>query len=313
MAIKIHKREETEKQVLEPEVLNAGGNSDNNAADAPKVSISGLEDDSFLLRSNNAMAWMMENRRMIGFVVGLLVIVSLGYIFFNHQAEKAAIDKSSFMTSAFETYTAMTQAQADELEKQREAYLKQQGIAAESDDILRVTYTVRDDQTRFAMIERHLKESVQKVPGETVEPTAELMLAGTQARIRDAAEAKNAYDKAAASTSPSIRFFAMLGQAEMLIGQQKYDEALQMLDNIAAANVSFSAYTALEKGRIYEIKGETDKAIATYDHVIRDFSNPGDEQKALARLRILTPDWANHMKDKLAPVVPAAPVAPAAL
>ena len=99
----------------------------------------------------------------------------------------------------------------------------------------------------------------------------------------------------------------------MLIGQQKYDEALQMLDNIAAANVSFSAYTALEKGRIYEIKGETDKAIATYDHVIRDFSNPGDEQKALARLRILTPDWANHMKDKLAPVVPAAPVAPAAL
>ncbi|MBQ1924612.1 MAG: tetratricopeptide repeat protein [Proteobacteria bacterium] len=311
MAIKIHKREEEAKPVLEPEVLNAGGND--GGEEAPKAAVTGLENDDFLIKSGNAMSWLMENRRMVGFVIGVLVIASLGFIFFRNQAENTAIKKSSFMTGAFETYTAMTQAQAEELERQRAAYLKQQGIAAESDDILHVTYTVRDDQTRYAMIEKHLKDSVQKIPGEIVEPTAELMLAGTQARIRSAAEAKATYEKAATSASADVRLFALLGEAEMLIGEQKYDEAIQKLDAVTAANISFSSYVALEKGRIYEIKGETNNAIAAYDHIIRDFPNSGDEQKALARLRILTPDWANHMKAAAAPVVPAAPAAPAAL
>lgn len=306
MAIKIHRKEEETKQVLEPEVLNAGGNASD--SDGQKATVTGLENDDFLIKSNNIMSWLMENRRMVGFVVGVVVVVALGFIFFNNQAEKTAVKKSSFMTGAFETYTALTKDEAETLEKQREAYLKQQGIAAEADDILRVTYTVKDDQTRYVMIEKHLKDHVQKIPGEIVEPTAELMLAGAQAKIRSAADARPAYDKAAASSNADIRLFAMLGQAEMLVGEQKYDEALSMFDSIAAASPALSAYATFEKGRIHEIKGETDKAIAAYDRIIREFPNSGDDQKALARLRILTPDWANHMKAPAAPA-PAAPMA----
>lgn len=304
MAIKIRKAATEEKPVnaLEPEVLPPEGSEE---AEQSEIKLPGFEDD-FLKKSGNVMGWLMEHRRMVIFVVIVVLGVAFGYLGVRHYQESIMISRSSVMSDVFITYTAPTKAQADADEARRLEYMKSQGIAADAPDILRVTYTVPDDDKRFAAIENHLKTELPKHKGESIMPTGDLMLAGTTAR-RSSAEAAPIYDEARKSENPDVQLFAVLGQTEMLVGEKKYDEAIARLDELIKLNSGFSSYATLEKGRIYEMKGEVDKAIAAYDQVMNEFNQPVDQQKAGARLRILTPDWASHMKAAPAPAPAPAP------
>lgn len=306
MAIKIRKRveaaapvEEQKIEALEPEVLPPEGQEgeDSQAVDTGStVNVPGME-DKFLSTSNNVMAWLMEHRRAVGGIVGFLVLVALiwnGVIYMN---EKSATEKSMVMSDAFVTYTALTKAQADEIEAARMEYMKSQGIAADAPDILRVTYTVPDDQKRHAAISQHLENELPKYAADQISASGQLMLAGSKSMIQDATKASAAYDTAVKnSTSKDVQLFAKLGQVEMLIGAKNYDGAIAKLDEIMKENATFSAHVMLEKGRIYEMTGKTSEAIAAYDEVANGLGKPEDQQAALSRLRVLTPDWASRSK-----------------
>ena len=289
MAIKIRKQEEN-PQVLEPEVLPPEGEQEA----AGEVKLPGMDDD-FLRKSSSIMAWIMENRRMVIFVTVVIVAIAFGILGVTRFIESQATKRSSVMTDAFVTFTALTKDEAAELERQRMEYMKQQGIAADAPDILHTTYTVPDNHSRFVAIEKYLKESLVKYPGESIETTGQLMLAGTEAKLHPAAEVKPAYDKAMQSLSPDVQLFAMLGQAEMLVGEQKYDEAISLLDQINIKYPTFNSHVMLEKGRIYEMTGATDKAIEAYKAVFAS-NHEKDQQKATIRLRYLTPDWSELIK-----------------
>ena len=298
MAIKIRKQEDN-PQVLEPEVLPPDGEQ----GAVGEVKLPGMDDD-FLRKSSSIMAWIMENRRMVIFITAVIVVIAFSILGVTRYIESQATKRSSVMTDAFVTYTALTKDEAAELERQRMEYMKQQGIAADAPDILHTTYTVPDNHSRFVAIEKYLKEALAKYPGEAIETTGQLMLAGTEAKLHPAAEVKPAYDKAMQSLSPDVQLFAMLGQAEMLVGEKKYEEALGVLDKIMVQNPTFTSHVMLEKGRIYEITGATDKAIDAYKAVFAS-DHQLDQQMATIRLRYLTPDWSELVKKAAPAPVPA--------
>ncbi len=241
------------------------------------------------------MAWIMEHRRMVILVTSVIIVIAFSILGVDRFIESQATKRSSVMTDAFITYTALTKDEAAELERQRMEYMKQQGIAADAPDILHTTYTVPDNHSRFVAIEKYLKEALTKYPGETIETTGQLMLAGTEAKLHPAAEVKPVYDKAKQSLSPDVQLFAMIGQAEMLVGEKKYDEALSLLDQIMVENPAFTSHVMLEKGRFYEMTGATDKAIDAYKAVFAS-NHQLDQQKAMIRLRYLTPHWSELTK-----------------
>ena len=300
MAIKIRKQEDNAK-VLEPEVLPPEGQ----AAES-EVKIPGMDDD-FLRKSNSIMTWIMEHRRMVILVTCVVIVVAFSVLGVKKYIESQAIARSSIMTDAFVTYTALTKDEAAQLEQQRLEYMKQQGIAAEAPDILRTTYTVPDNRSRFVAIEKYLATALTKYPGESIETTGQLMLAGSAAKLHPANEVMPAYEKALGSQSSDVKLFAMLGKAEMLVGEKKYDEAITLLSQVMSQYPAFSSHATLEMGRIYEMSGATDKAIDAYKKVYTEFAHEADHQKALARLRYLTPNWSELTK----PAAPAPAAAPA--
>ena len=304
MAIKIRKKVdkvETEKdsqKVLEPEVLPPEGEEDEpnvNTGNANlNVQLPGME-DNFLKKSNSAMEWLLEHRRAVIGIAAFVLIVAIAVIGVQRANERAAEDDSSVLTNAFTAYTAMTKAQADEWEKMQTEYMKSRGIAAEAPDILHVEYSVPDEHTRYVGISNYLSESLPKLGDKPVAVTGQLMRAGAIARISGSEVAEPAYQMAADSLDKNVSLFGKLGKIEVLVGEKKYDEALSMLDALANDNnyASLYSYLTLEKARILEITGKTEEAIKSYTEVL-EMNRKQDEQIALERLRVLTPDWSER-------------------
>lgn len=298
MAIKIRKKieEEAPRQPLEPEVLPPEG-----ASAAPKEATAPEMSDKFLATSGSIFSWLLEHRRMVIGVSCLIVIAAFSWFGIQRYLDSRVAASNEPLVSALVTYTAYTRAQADEIEAARQQYLESQGIAAETSDILRFSYTVPNDAARYGAIEAHLQKELPSITHEQTRTTGELMLAGTMARLDHKDGAQSAYDKAAASSNWDIKLFAQLGQVELLVSQKKNQEAIALLDTILTAHPGFSSYATLKKGRIYELNGDTDKAIAAYSQVVNEFGQDDDKAIASARLRFLTPDWQKHIKVAPAP------------
>lgn len=300
MAIQIRRKEANNPPVIEPEVLTAGGKGEA-GANAPESDVKIPElNDEFLRKSGSMMAWFMEHRRMVLFVALLIVCISFGYYGVKYAQEMSATRTSGVLSPAFVTYTMITKAEAEQIEQQRYAYMKSQGIAAEAKDILHFTETVPDDKTRYLAIEKHLSQHLDAYRGEAIETSGRLMQAGASARLRPADAVTPLYAAAEKSPSSDVKLFAMIGEAEMLVGEKKYDQALMTLENVMNLEPALTSYATLEKGRIYEIEGKKDEAIAAYGQVFREFGQPDDQKKALERLRYLTADWSKQTQ--VAPV-----------
>ena len=298
MAIKIRKKVEQEKKVLEPEVLPPEGAEPESAADgAAELGVKVPEiNDNFLRTSGTMMQWILEHRRMVILCVTLVVIVAFSFVGFNHYKESQATAESSKLTDVFDAYLASTKAQAEQITRDSEAQINSQGIAGNMEDVLRPQNVVPDDHIRYVAIEDHLKKTLPELPQETIGKSGKLMLAGVTARLHDDAAAAPIYAELASAPNADVALFGQLGEAEALAGQKKYEEALKVLDQIIAKNPKFSSYITVEKGRIYENMGQIDNAIQAYDDVLNKFNQPDDQAKAMARLRYLTPDAASHLK-----------------
>lgn len=299
MAIKIRKKVEEEVVIKanDPEVLPPEGSTE---AVAEEVKIPGL-DDKFLATSGSALQWIMDHRRMVIFVSCVIVAAAFVWIGVNHAIEAQNINKSQVLTSPFITYTALTHEEAQQLEAARRQYLAQQGIAADTTDVLKSNYSVPDDKTRFSSIAHYLSIELPSLASEDIGISGQLMLAGSQARLDKMNDAKNAYDKAATSKVGDVALFAQLGQVEVLVNAKQFDDAIAVLDKIMAKNPGLSAYATLEKGRIYEMANQIEKAIAAYAQVNREFGQENDKAMATSRLKYLTKDWESYAR-------PAAPI-----
>ena len=298
MAIKIRKKVEQEKKVLEPEVLPPEGADAASAEDgAAELGVKVPEiNDNFLRTSGTMMQWILEHRRMVILCVAIVVIVAFSFVGFNHYKESQATERSSQLTDVFDAYLASTKAQAEQITRESEAQIQSQGIAGNLEDVLHPKNVVPDDHIRYVAIEDHLKKTLPGLPQENIGTSGKLMLAGVTARLHDDATAAPVYAELAVAQNTDVALFGQLGNAETLIGQQKYEEALKVLDLIIAKNPKFSSYMTVEKGRVYEMMGQIDNAIQAYDDVLNKFNQPDDQAKAMARLRILTPDAASHLK-----------------
>ena len=266
--------------------------------------------DKFMMRSSNAMAWLLENRRMVTLVIGSILAIAIIYIVVMRHVESVATDQSSeLLSDTLISYNAPTEELAKRINEERERYLKSQGIAAEADFALKFSITVPDDHVRYVGIQKYLSQALEskKFEGTAVEKTGYLMLAGTTARLKPAAEAEAIYKTASSSESKDVDLFAKLGMAEMLVGQQKYDEAMVLYDKIAAENAAFTSYARFEKARLFEIKGSVQDAIAQYDLILRESGDVSAKSRATAQLRLLTPDWKSHVPTQ-APEQPQAPL-----
>ena len=115
------------------------------------------------------------------------------------------------------------------------------------------------------------------------------------------ANAKTSYDAASLSQQDDIKVYAKLGQVELLLNDAKFADAIAILDEIMAKHPGMSAFATLEKGRIHEMAGETDKAIAAYALVSRELGKDSDKTLAMSRLKYLTKDWETY----ITPAVPA--------
>ena len=305
MAIKIRKKIEEEKviQADNPEVLPPEGQQEQQAQAedvAAEVKIPGL-DDKFLATSGSVLQWLMEHRRMVILASCLVIVAALAVIGVKYAREASITSKSEVLTQAFVTYDALTTAEAQQYEEMRRQYLAQQGIAANTTEVLKSTYTVPNDKMRFVAIEKYLAEKLPEYAGNEIGTTGKLMLAGAQARLDHAANAKTSYDAASLSQQDDIKVYAKLGQVELLLNDAKFADAIAILDEIMAKHPGMSASATLEKGRIHEMAGETDKAIAAYALVSRELGKDSDKTLAMSRLKYLTKDWETY----ITPAVPA--------
>ncbi len=299
MAIKIRKKAEEEKviQADNPEVLPPEGKIEDVAEE---VKIPGL-DDRFLATSGSALQWIMEHRRMVIFASCVVIAGAFAWLGVGYAREASMTSKSEVLTKSFITYSALTDNEAQELEAARKQYLARQGIAADTADVLKSSYTVPDDKTRFAAIERNLSQELPNYGGDLIATTGQLMLAGAQARLNHAEDAKKSYISAAKSNLKDVKVFAEFGQIELLLNDKNYADAVALLDDIMKQYPGLSAYATLEKGRIYEMAGNPDKAIAAYAQVSREFGQETDKATAAARLKYLTKDWESYVTPAVAP------------
>ena len=231
----------------------------------------------------------------------LVIVAALAVIGVKYAREASITSKSEVLTQAFVTYDALTTAEAQQYEEMRRQYLAQQGIAANTTEVLKSTYTVPNDKMRFVAIEKYLAEKLPEYAGNEIGTTGKLMLAGAQARLDHAANAKTSYDAASLSQQDDIKVYAKLGQVELLLNDAKFADAIAILDEIMAKHPGMSAFATLEKGRIHEMAGETDKAIAAYALVSRELGKDSDKTLAMSRLKYLTKDWETY----ITPAVPA--------
>ncbi len=304
MAIKIRKKvasdKENDKKILEPdEILQPDGSGVGSPADAApdleNVKVPEMS-DNFLRTSGSIMQWVLEHRRMVILAVAVVVLVAFGFVGVHYYGESVATERSSKLTDVFMAYQARTKEEAEQLTKESEAALEMQGIASNAEDVLRPKNVVPNNQIRFTAIKDHLQKTLPELAENDVGKSGKLMLAGVTARLNDDAAAAAIYDETSKSLNADVALFGQIGKAETLVGQQKYDEALAILDQVMAKNPKFSSYITMEKGRLYENMGQVDKAIQAYDAVLNQFNQPDDQAKAMARLRILTPDAASHLK-----------------
>lgn len=291
MAIKIRKivKEESPKKVLEPEVLPPEGGESGAGVKPPEMN------DNFLRTSGTLMEWIVEHRRAVTLCVVLVAAVAFGIVGWNHHKEVEKTSKSQVLTSAFITYSALTKDEAQMYEMQRRAYIKQQGIAADTTEVLQSNYTVPNNEARFVAITKYLEEELPKLQGEAVGTSGRLMLAGAAARVGKMDVALDSYQKAMQSHEGGVVLFGELGDLERLIDAQKYDEALNLLEKMNGKNPKFASYFTLEKGRIYEMRGERDKALNAYKEVIQ-YHDANDMKLATERLRALTADWEKYIQ-----------------
>lgn len=289
MAIKIRKKIEVAKDkapVLEADLVESG--EDLNVR-VPEMN------DSFLTTSHTIIDWMMEHRRLLLFVATMVVLLSAAYVAFRYQQESKVVARSSVLSDALVTYGAMTTEEAKTLEAMAAKQLADQGIAATSTEPLRVSYSVPSETLRYEAIVKHLSQELEAHSGSGVADLGHLMLAGSLMRLSRAEEASVVYGQLRKSTREDVRLFALLGTAESLVGAGKHDEAVLVYDEIAAISGSYGSFAALSKGRLYESIGERDKAIEAYSTVMHEFGQASDQQVAMGRLRLLTPDWAQRI------------------
>lgn len=323
MAIKIHKKSEEEKkiQALNPEVLPPEGETLNAAQEQTDMpNTDGIKapemNDKFMMRSSSAMSWLIENRRMVTLVIGVILAIAFIFIGIQKHAESVATEQSSkLLSDVLISYNAPTEELAKQINEERERYLKSQGIAAEADSALKFAITVPNERLRFIGIQQYLSKELgeKKFENTPIEKTGYLMLAGAVSRLSPAAEAEAVYHTASSSNNSDVKLFSMLGTAEMLVGQQKYDEAMALYDQIAINSAAFTSYVRFEKARIYEIKGAIQDAIAQYDLILRESGDVAAKTRATSQLRLLTPDWASHVPAQAAPEQPKAPLPQAAM
>ncbi len=308
MAIQVRKKEEAQEQAQaqvenETEVVEAG---------APEVNVKLPEmNDKFLMSSGNAMAWLMEHRRMVILVVCLVIVGCLSVIGVMRFQENGRVGRSELLSKAFVTLDAPTQEEAKNLESQRQAALTKQGIAAETSDILKVEYAVPDDAKRFALVQKYMTETANTLDSSEAGSSGRLLLAGVSMQNAKVDEAIKNYETAMAG-SPDIRLFAIIGEAEALVESKKYDEAIAKYDQLASIGAGYGSYAKLSQAQIYEMTGKKDEAISAYTSVIRDFGQQDDHQVATARLRMLTPDWQKLIAGDQAAVPGAGDPAPVA-
>ena len=304
MAIKIRKKvasdKENDKKVLVPdEILQPDGTGVGSMADAaPELENIKVPEmsDNFLRTSGSVFKWVLEHRRAVILTISVVVLVAFGFVGAYYHGESVATERSSKLTDVFSAYQALTKEEAEAVTRESEAFLAQQGIASNAEDVLRPKNVVPNNQIRFTAIKDHLQKTLPELAETDVGKSGKLMLAGVTARLNDDAAAAAIYDETANALNADVALFGQIGKAETLVGQQKYDEALAILDQVMAKNPKFSSYITMEKGRLYENMGQVDKAIQAYDAVLNQFNQQDDQAKAMARLRILTPDAASHLK-----------------
>ena len=308
MAIKIRKKVEQEQstEVLEPEVLPPEGEEEEERS-IKDVKVPGMEDE-FLKKSGTVMSWLIEHGRAVLGISGAVVLVAFAVIGVNRMNERGFEKDSSTLTAAFETYTAVTQEQEDKDVQQQEKNIQENGLSGDLSEVLHRSYTVKDDRSRYMMISKYLSKSLPELGDKQIGTSGQLMLAGATSRVQGLAAADPAYKKAAGSADKNVALFGKLGEIDVLADAKKYDEAIALVDSLAADNdyAQLNSYLTYEKGRLYELSGDTAKAIEFYTNVL-GMNHQVDVELSLARLRVLTSDWDERYRKAQLAQLPVAP------
>ena len=296
MAIKIRKKVEEEKptEVLEPEVLPPEGEEEERPVNDVKVP--GL-DDEFLKKSGTMMNWLIEHGRAVLGVSGVIVIAAFAVLGVNRMNERGIEKDSSTLTAAFETYTAVTQDQEAQDVKAQETQIQEEGLTGDLSEVRHRSYTVKDDRSRFLMISKYLNDSLPKLGDKQIGTSGLLMQAGSTARVQGLAAAEPLYKKASGSVDKNVALFGKLGEIDALADAGKIQEAIALVDGIAADNdfAQLNSYLMYEKARLLELSGDTAQAIELYTQVL-GMNHRIDVELSLARLRVLTPDWSERYR-----------------
>ncbi len=286
MAIQIRKKESAPQEALldvkEAEVVGPGEPDAN--VKVPEMN------DKFLMSSGTIVEWLMKNRRMVTLVITIIVVVCLSCIGYLKIQENGRVDRSALLDQAFTTLEAPTESVAKMTEEAIAQQNREAGLGLNDENVLHYSYTVPNDKVRFTAIQKNLEETAPSLAGTELEDFVTLFLAGTSSQLNDSAKANANFAKTENSANADIKLFSLIGEADLLLSDKKYDEAIAKYNVIASMGSAYVSFANMQQGRIYELQGDVPKAVAMY---VKVFKNPRQENHADAenRLRLLDPNW----------------------
>ncbi len=271
MAIKIKKKDSSSGNDPSeaPELLDESG------APVGAPSRLGEDADPILKASWETASWVEENRYLVLGIVGVVFLAIVGGYFGLQVLESQNEEASSTLTPALEDYSTMIEG-SPELESLKS-----------NPDIEAPEKTFETNQARWEAVYAGANETLSKHPQGEIAQAATLMKASAAAQLGKTEEAIQLYESyRATSNDDSMKVPVLQGLAGVYASAEKWDEALETLDELSKLDDSYASAVDYQKARILERAGRGEDARKLYHSILEE--DPNHPSKADIERRLAT-------------------------
>mgnify|MGYP006189433031 CR=1 FL=1 len=254
MAIKIKKKDGSGAQDEAPELVDETAGPAEAAGARAALS---ADADPLLKASWETATWVEENRMLVvGAVVLVFVAIIGGYVGLQ-VLESQQVTASNTMSPTFDAYTTLVDGSAE-----MEALKANPNIPAPET-------TFESNAERWQAVYDKAAATLAAHPKGDVAQAARLAQASAAVKIDKADEAVALYEKfLAQNTDEAMKVAALQGLATAYSRAEKWDEAVESLDQLAALGDDFGAGAKYQKARILQRAGKSEEAKALYHEIL---------------------------------------------
>lgn len=240
--------------------------------------------DAFVLTSEKVFTWIEHNARWIGIVIGVVVVLSLGWIGYGFWESSRELKAAEAIYKAEAELKTVEAKISEERSKLAEGQDKKK---AATPDQLRPTDYVKDFAPSVAKIKEQIKANGNTKAG----LVSALKISYFLMQQKQYQEALAVLDLTTykPSNKDVLGGFWLMHRGLTYLENQKTDEAIAAYETVTKASAlkEFHPEALLKLGVAYEVKGDKTKAREYYQRLESEFPNTEASTSAQQYLRLL--------------------------